>query len=368
VNTPYISSILDKIAAAKGRSIKSCLLAELAIYYVRTGKYSEAREIADVIRKSPTLYTDAGLYVWLCMLEGLTEFYQSASTAGIEKLLRAHSVAEAIGRVDLRQLAAAWLGHHCFNAAKYPEMAIWLNKSGLALADNTSAAIRATLTFADAVQKCNDNNYASYLYSIAREIATKAGDRASIMAGIENCAAIKLDRLWFEAIHENVDIDKLSQVENEVLGALSYERATRSESFSYQGLMLRARIEILKQNYTSAVELMTRSRHSSLGFDASLVWSYDAELSWAHYKIGNIVEAKQYLENARAVPSTRMDHDDAAVHWHRLSILDTAIGSGSKSIEYKSNSNVSAETYRVSIATLTDALSSIECSRSLVGS
>jgi hypothetical protein len=363
VNTPYISSILDQIAAEKGRSTKCCLLAELAIYYTRTGKYSEAREIACVIRKSPTLYTDAEQYTWLCMLEGLTEFYQSASTAGSEKLLRAYSIADAIGRIDLKQHAAAWLGHHCFNAAKYPEMVRWLNKSQLAWADNTSAAIRATLTFADAVQKCDDSNNASYWYSIAREIATKIGDRASIMAAIENCAAIKLDRLWFEAIQQDVGIDKVSRIENEVLGALSYERVTRSESFIYQGLMLRARIEILKQNYTSAVELMARSRNSSMGFDASLVWSYDSELSWAHYKIGNIAEARRYLDSACAVSTEKMDHDDAAVHWHRLSVLDTAIGTGSRSIHYKNKSTVSAETYRSSIVTLKDALLSIEYSR-----
>jgi hypothetical protein len=314
----------------------ACLSAEIGIYLARTGDCISATNVALEIREKFGRGEDAEVYVWLALLEGLIGFYTSATGDEKNSITRAFSVATAIGRVDLQQYAAAWLAHHNFNAGKYSAMNEWLRRSGTSGAASVSAKIRACITLADAWQHYGDDQVAARWYSIARSSAAEIGDRASIMASVENRAVMRLDRLWLRSVAERVELSEVLSVENELLGGLGYERFTRSESLVFQTPVWLFRLAQLKGNLEEAMEILTNSWSRLDGFQTSPLRSYAIEAAWVYCSVGMTDESRLWYARATTMGVSGFDTDDAAVYWRKLSMLDTRLGDGSNSIRYES--------------------------------
>jgi hypothetical protein len=341
METPLLERIKRQVLMAKSQREEFCLLAEKGIYLTRTGDHESATEISARIRSTLAARDDPEIYIWLTLLEGLIGFYSSGTTREKSRILRAYAVAKSISRFDLQQYAAAWMAHQYFNSGNYGEMSDWLLRSGLSKSINPSAKIRACLTAADAWQCVGENEVAASWYSIARTTAAEIGDRASIMASIENRAAMKLDGIWLKSIEQIVEEQEISEIESELLGGLGYEKFTRSESLLYQAPIWRYRLESLKGNYVQALDLLLRSRANSCGVDTSLAWSHDSDVAWVCHKIGLMHDAKFQFELALQTPADRLDNDDAAVYWKRMSTLDAEFFGGSRSAEFDSRSRES---------------------------
>jgi hypothetical protein len=277
----------------------------------------------------------------LTLLEGIISFYSSASTREKNRILRAHAVAKAADRTDLQQYAAAWLAHQDFNSGNFRAMAAWLRESGLSEAINPSARIRSCLTVADAWQCVGDDQAAAFWYSVVRKTAAEIGDRASIMASIENRAAMKLDRLWLKSLDQDIEMESVLMVETELLGGLGYEKFTRSEALLYQAPIWRSRLELLKGNSVQALEFLMHSLVNSAVVNASLTWTHESDVAWIYHKIGSTTDAKFRFELALNTHVDQLDHDDAAVYWRRMSILDSHLFDGFRSEEFLRKSHES---------------------------
>jgi tetratricopeptide (TPR) repeat protein len=327
------------MASASCPSKAACFTLEKGIYLARTGQLRSASEICTEVRASFRVESEPELYVWLTLLEGLIGFYSSATARDRVKLQRSFALAEAIGRTDLMQYAAAWLAHHHFNLGKYSEMAGWLRRSGLSCAINPSARIRSCMTVADAWQFVGNNEVASGWYAIARSSAVEIGDRASIMASIENRSAMRLDRIWLKSIETIIEVEEIEEIESELLGGLAYEKFTQSESLLYQALIWRSRLEVLKGNYADAMSTLSEASSGELAVQASLALMHDIDAAWIYFKMGRIDEAKAYFQLAKNSPAERLDTDDAAVYWKRMSLLDSELSDGLSSMEYSTKSS-----------------------------
>jgi hypothetical protein len=360
MNAPLLGRVSREITMAKSQREATCLSAQKGIYLARTGSHEAAVEISNQIRTKLGSEIDTEIYVWLTLLEGIIGFYSSASTREKNRILRAYAVAKAARRIDLEQYAAAWLAHQDFNAGKYREMIHWLLASGLSDAINPSARIRACLTIADAWQCVGDEQASSSWYSIVRKNAADIGDRASIMASIENRAAMKLDRLWLKSIDQDIELESVLAVETELLGGLGYEKFTRSEALLYQAPIWRFRLELIKGNNVQALEYLMRSTVDSVVVDTSLAWSHESDMAWIYHKIGSSQDAKIRFELALDTPVDRLDHDDAAVYWRRMSILDSDLFEGARSEEFCRKSHEALQAFENDQVTLKKVLLEID--------
>jgi hypothetical protein len=360
MKAPLLERVSREITMAKSQREATCLSAQMGIYLARTGSHDAAVDISCQIRAKLGLEIDTEIYVWLTLLEGIISFYSSASTREKNRVLRAYAVAKATGRIDLEQYAAAWLAHQDFNAGRYRDMMRWLLASGLSEAINPSARIRACLTIADAWQCVGDEKAASSWYSIVRKIAADIGDRASIMASIENRAAMKLDRLWLKSIDQEIEMESVLAVETELLGGLGYEKFTRSEALLYQAPIWRFRLELIKGNNVKALKYLMRSTVDSVEVDASLAWSHESDIAWIYHKIGSTRDAKTSFELALNTPVERLDHDDAAVYWRRMSILDSDLFEGARSEEFCRKSHEALQAFENDQVTLKKVLLEID--------
>ncbi|HEY6134927.1 MAG TPA: hypothetical protein VIW70_13175 [Rubrivivax sp.] len=338
MEVPFLRELEARILSATSTRTAACLTLEKGIYLARTGHLESARDIGSRVRASFNVQSEPEIYIWLTLLEGLIGFYSSATTRDRVKLQRAYALADAIGRTDLMQYAAAWLAHHHFNMGRYHEMSRWLRESGLSQANNSSARIRSCMTVADAWQFAGNNEVASAWYAIARRTAAEIGDRASIMASIENRAAMRLDRIWLKSIDVSVGIDQISEVESELLGGLAYEKFTESESLLYQALIWRSRLEVLKGDYADALGTISSASSELTSMQASLAFMHDIDLAWICFKLGRLHDAKKSFGLAKNTPVDKFDMDDAAVYWKRMSVLDGELSDGVLAVEYSNRS------------------------------
>ena len=359
MDAPLLDALRRRAASTRSEREAGCLKAEIGIYLARTGQLDEARELVNQIRQRWGQGQDPEVFGWVAVLEALIGYYTTATVHDKPRLQRAHAVAEAARRPALQHVAAAWLAHHCFNACEYQEMGTWLVASGLHRAEHPSAVIRACLTTADAFQALDDGVSAAAWYTVARQAASAAGDRASLMASIENRAALRLGVLCLQSMDAPATAESLAMVESELLGGLGYERLTRSDALRYQASLWRAKLESLKGNHALALSFVVDSRDTLSGVAHSQAQAHDADVAWLLLQVGRVAEAQERFEWARRAPADRLHPDDAALYWRRMAELDRRLFDGLLAEEFEQRSRAALNAHWRAMDNLAEALAAL---------
>lgn len=298
-------------------SLKEWAIARIqaAIYMARTSRLDEAASVATEMKRKFRGNEDAEVFFWIWMLQGIVEFYRTGTTHGASFLTRSWTVSRAYEFPELQEYVAAWVAHFCFTDGKYVDMLSWLTRSHLSHNRVPDASCRRALVIAGVLQTCNEDTLAKKWYAFARDIARSIGDRASIMASIENRALLRMDRLWVEGFKSPPSSHIVRDVENELITGLTYERVSCSESLVNQGPIAKLRVLVLRHDFVSALAAIDKLDFDLDSSEFSMVRATSILRIWLMSKLELIrtFEATEVQKMAAAIEG--LDKDDALVCW-----------------------------------------------------
>jgi hypothetical protein len=240
-------------------------------------------------------------------------------------------------------------------------MVQWLEASHLDQAQLPEAACRASLVAAVAWQTCGEDKTATKWFGRARDIARSIGDRATIMASIENRALMRLDGLWVLGHKSNISTNILIEVELELLSGLVYEIATGSNSFDLQGVVARIRVSVLKGDFRSALEIIDKNRESLEGTNFSIVRATTVLRIWLEIKL-EIIYTVDSMSLAMLINKTEtLDNDDAVVCWHLMSEIALKSQNIETAADFESRSEKAYRIYLLELSKLRETMKASIC-------
>jgi hypothetical protein len=293
------------------------------------------------------------------MLEGVLEFYRSGTTQGMPLLRRAWAVSRSFNYPVLQEYMAAWAAHFCFTDGHYEEMIGWLRLAGFGQSSLPEAACRVALVAGGAWQACDQGAIAVKWYSRARDIARSIGDRASIMASMENRAFLRLDRLWVKGVRNLPSKQILSEIENELVSGLIYERVTCSESLIAQGPIARLRVLVLKGEYQSALNAIDQLTLEFGISEFSIVRATSILRMWLMSQLGLINSLDKFEVERLAEDVFTLDWDDALVCYGFLADLAMRFLDDRSVFEYRRRLDECTEKYEQEMKSLSDVLGTV---------
>src|SRR4051812_44427738 len=106
---------LDAAIAAAGHTVKAdCLRAERACLLARQGALDEARAVLSSLHMQYATQGHATMSAWLCIGEGLLDYFGDMNRAAHDKMRRAYALSAAVRDPAVHAVAAAWLAHMAY--------------------------------------------------------------------------------------------------------------------------------------------------------------------------------------------------------------------------------------------------------------
>lgn len=355
---PLLRQLDSRLKAARTLAEWGILRAQQGLYLARTSRLDEGLRIPGEIRSRFSGQEDPEVFFWVWLAEGVLDHYRSGGSRSLPLLMRAHAVATALRRADLAQYAAAWIANAHFLKDDHARTFDWLMQSGLHQAQVPEAACRASMVAAIALQTCLEDGLAAVWFGRVRETARRIGDRASIMASIENRALMRLDRLWLEWCRGAPPSYTVGEIESELLGALQYERITGSEAFLHQGEVARIRLHVLRGELGEARARIGQLKDAGSEENFSTVRASKVLRWWLAVQADADAPelALAPAEAARLVDG--LDVDDAASSWALLAQIHARRGDRERQREAQANSDRLHAVYADRIDALRTRLSS----------
>lgn len=323
---PLLRELDGRLRAARTLVDWAIVRAQQGLYLARTSRLDEGLRIPGEIRARFTGQEDPEVFFWIWLAEGVLDHYRSGGSRSLGLLMRAQAVATAMRRDDLAQYAAAWIANAHFHDDDFAQTFDWLLRSGLHEAQVPEAACRASMVAAIALQTCREDARAAVWFGRVRDIARRIGDRASIMASIENRAMMRLDRLWLEWSRGAAPSYTVAEIETELLGALQYERVTGSEAFLHQGEVARIRLHVLRGELDEAWTRIGQLRDAGAGENFSTVRASQVLRWWLAVRTGADAAGVALSPDEAARLIAGLDLDDAASSWALLAQVHGALG------------------------------------------
>lgn len=355
---PLLRDLDSRLRAARTLPEWGILRAQQGLYLARTSRLEEGLRIPGEIRARFAGHEDPEVYFWVWLADGVLDHYRSGGTRSMGQLKRAHAVATAIQRGDLAQYAAAWIANAYFHADDHAKTFDWLMRSGLREARVPEAACRASMVAAIALQTCLEDGMAAVWFGRVREIARRIGDRASIMASIENRALMRLDRLWLDWSRGAPASYTVAEIESELLGALQYERVTGSEAFLHQGEVARIRLHVLRGDLREAWSRIERLQDTGAEANFSTVRASKVLRWWLAAKTGADAARAALPQDEVARLVEGLDVDDAASSWALLAQIHALQGDVGRQHAAQAEADRVYAVYSERIGWLRDRLSS----------
>lgn len=327
-DAPILVDLRQRLDVAVDPAERSALRIRQGLYLARTNRLSEATGIPAEIRAAWAGQEDLRVYVWLWILEGVLDFYQTSRTAKRDRLRQAQAVAGRSGLLAEYQLASAWLAHLAYVDSDYEAMVQGLRAAGLGVASLVEATARSSLTLACALQLCGDEPRAALWFGRAREVARRAGDRAGIMAATANRLMLRLNDNWLSLVFGEQPPHDAVALRQELLGILGYEQLSGSESLAEQNEMAQLRLALLRGDDAAALGILrglsaARDRRSAPSLTTAAVVEQWLLARAAH----DPADALPHWERAQAAFSPQgLDDDDQAACLALLSRTAQAAG------------------------------------------
>ena len=326
LQAPLLKSLDARIRTCSTLQEWAILRAQQGLYLARTSRIDEAAGIPNEIRAQFRGREEPEVYLWIWLLEAVENFYRTASTGQCHLLHRVYAMSKSMGWTAMAQYSAAWLANSAFQDDDYSQMNRFLSVTGMHDAEYSEAGCRACMVAAVAMQSAGRTDSAGKWFGLAREIARRIGDRASVIASIQNRAIMRLDRLWVRQAIPSIPMDNIVHIKNELLGALEYERVTGSDAFVVQGDVARVRLLILQERYDAAAQhidsLPIQCGESVLSVARSLV----VVREWLRVRMDDLYVPSFDAISLAEASIESLDVDDAAVSWLFLSEVARRIG------------------------------------------
>jgi hypothetical protein len=330
------------------------LQAQRAGYLARVGRFQEAKDSIEVLRKTYGDGRNGTVTVWIMLAEGLTQLYENLQPNAIDRIKRAQLLSKLLEHKELWALSSAWRAHIEFETSVYPAM---FDSLAVALenleATNSAAGSRICMVVGDAHFLCGEDEVGHLWFMRGREFALKDGDQASLDALLYNRAAFRMSRLRSESCFGSVDTDRLAQIRTETMSARNYQDMTRIAALSDFVTLSDARLCVLEGKLERAVSGLLSIRASkqfaSYNFSEQLV---NLEIAYCLQKLGRAAEALAVMPQTSALNLEVLDFDEQLrTSWmlRELALASEEFGDASL---WSTRFQVASENYANTIADL----------------
>jgi hypothetical protein len=346
------------IAKAGSPSEAACLRAERASVLARQGQVERARVELGVLRQQFEDRPQVALSAWIALADGLADYYNDLSTAGRDKLMRAHALAAAADLRPLRTLAAAWLAHIAFVQRDAQRMARMLGEAlRNASPKDHRARSRCSIVAAYGYHFCNRLDRAQPWYARAREHATVEGDEAALSALMHNrawymgwCAS---KAHFFGGGMGDLGVQALLAAES----IEHFDRGVGTASLSALVPMLRAHMLTLLGRPADALPLFAAQFEAALAQGlARMQANFLADRAACHLALGHADAARADVVQAEAALDGTTDADDRAIAQARLAQVCEALSEPERARRHRQAADADHAAHRADQRRLADLL------------
>lgn len=265
------------------------LLAQIAGYLARVGRFDEAKAIISDVRSTFGDVRDGRVTVQVMLAEGLTLHFELLGAGAGDRILRAQVLAQAMGDRELNAIALAWRAHFAFEASDWRLTSELLSKAIECAADDNHAAFsRCAVVLFNAFALCGDRRQSQYWFLKGRDHALKQGDQATIDALLHSRATFGAAWLRAQNCKGIVRQEEVALARREVASARNLQNLTRIEAHVRYIDLCDARLRTIDGDYEGAINLLTELRDDGPyprgHFSQTLV---DLELAYCRAKLGH---------------------------------------------------------------------------------
>lgn len=307
------------------------ILARMAAYLGRVGRFDEARRHIESLRR---IYGDGRsgrVTVWIMLAEGLVHLFEDLSPNAMDRVTRALMLGVAMKYSPIVGLAAAWKAHIEFQSGDYDAMVRSLNLSSEhAAPTDLDALTRRSIVLCNCFMICGERSAAQTWFMHAKDCAVKNGDQASLEALIYNRAAFLTTWLRAENCIEPVSKDELNRVRIEIASARNFQDLIGIAALTVHIHLWDARLHLLDRDFARAIEKLRAIREDLPPTEYSFSQAYiDLEICYAQAMTGRLDEAIQAYSSLVPLDMSKLDIDEQLVAvWIRrqLAELSNAFG------------------------------------------
>lgn len=314
-----------QIAAAVDTELRAELMARMAAYLGRVGRFDESRSIIDELR---TRYGDGHsgrVTVWIMLAEGLNYHFTDLSPKALDRVSRALVLGNAMGYRSIVALAAAWKAHIQFQSGDFESMVAALNESARnAEEQDLDSTTRRAIVLCNSYMICGERDAAQRWFELARNCAVENGDQASLEALIYNRAAFLTTWLRAESCIRPVAADSLRSVRMEIASARNFQDLIGIAALTVHIHLWDARQHLLSGDFGAAVEKLTAIRDELPASDVSFSRAYiDLEICFCLLQQNLIDLALVRFRDLPVLDLAKLDVDEQLVAtWMRLKMAE----------------------------------------------
>lgn len=313
----------EEISAAHDPSIVGSKLAELAGYWARLGRFSDAREqlkfLRSAFQRDPNISVSSAVH----LADGLIDHFTDMRESGRQKIIRAFALSEAGGFLPGMAISSAWLAQLDYSRMKYDSMIKHLSNA-FNFSDEASHATRyrSALVVAQSYHFAGRSAVAKKWYTYAHSHAVADNDDAAISALMHNMTWLRFYELRAAVFVRGNETRKLGLIE--VDSIFNYDKIIGCTSLSSLVAVLRAQILTASGDYSDALSIF--ERETSLAVEqglARLQSDWMADQAWCRLNIGQVDLARRDIHQAEiSIAMTNFDDDLAFSHSRVSQVLE----------------------------------------------
>lgn len=302
------------------------ICARIGSYLARTGKFSETRAIIGDLRRQFGDGHSGQATAWIMLTEGLLHLYENLSPQALDRIKGSQILGLAMKDAAIIAIASAWKAHLEFEVSNFGSMVKSIELAvAYASALDHGAQTRLGMVLCDSFLICGERKCAQVWFLRSHEHAVKDGDQASIEALQYNRAAFIISRLRVERCSVEIGDDQLAVARFEIASAKNLQALTRVGAFTNLVHLCDARLMILEEDFSRAIEALERIRNvapfGSHNFSQSFV---DLELAFCLLKLGRLDEALSRYRSIEWQSIDNLDIDEQLIAtWMRYCMCRT---------------------------------------------
>lgn len=311
--------LLDRLEARLAVEIdafrRGVLHAKRACYFARVGQFEKTRELVAQLRSDFPDGSSPRISIWVMLVEGLLHTFERLSPEGLDRMVRAQTLATALKDRELQAVSSAWLAHLLFERSEFVQMVSALQVA-LGSADDESfdALARVSMVFANTYASVGDRERATQWYMACRHYAVEAGDEATLEALLYNRAAFGVAWQRAEFCLGSGDRKPLEMLRRELASAHSFQDLTGAAALTNLVYLWEARLALLDDEFERAIDLLSGIRNVEPFSDESFHQSViDLEVAYCSAKLGRVDDTLRFLTK-RAAFDVHALHEDEQLY------------------------------------------------------
>jgi hypothetical protein len=324
-----LQTLDDAVAQRRSGREVAFLRAERAVVLARLGEFDRVREDVADLRQGEQVRQHPSLEPWLCLAEGLADFYADLAGRARDHVRRALALARSTRSARALPLAAAWLAHLDFHARDDASAVAHLVLAlETAAADHHGARSRLCLVAAGMLHYAGAEAQAQPWYSQARIHAQAEGDGAALSSIMYNMALLRvLDVRLSAAFGARHDEAALRRALLGTESSIYLDRSVSTRALSHHPPMQRAQLMVVSGQLAEALALY--ESHMAQAVAEGLTSSecvFLADQAWCLAGLGRGDEALHRARDADSAIVVATEPEDRAIAHALLAQVYTRLG------------------------------------------